>query len=180
MKTIRFMIVLFLASLLLPACAPQIEWATYRAETDTVVNPNFPPYSFDYPSDWVMEEGVNHITFVSNTGLLNEVPQKMEAGEIIVSMSMNISMPPEEMVEVDVPILRGVVEFDETVSFALNGRPAASIEGTEIGSNDQIFSVAVDMGDNMRGLLSAQMAEGELDLWRDALIKMAESLRVDG
>jgi hypothetical protein len=61
----------------------------------------------------------------------------------------------------------------------INQRPAAYKEGTEVEAGGQIFIIAVDMGQNQRGLLLAKMAAGELDTWRDTLLKIAESLRVN-
>jgi hypothetical protein len=75
--------------------------------------------------------------------------------------------------------MRDVFRFNDVVSFELNGRPAAHIEGSQLETNDQAFFIAVDMGENMRGLLVFYMAEGELEIWRKTLLQMAKSLRID-
>ena len=56
---------------------------------------------------------------------------------------------------------------------------AAYIEGVQLETNDQAFFIAVDMGENMRGMLVSYMAEGELEIWRETLLQMAKSLRID-
>ena len=181
MKTIRPLLTLLIFGLILSvcgACRPQNDRTTYTVN-EVSLNSNFLPYSFEYPSDWVIEEGVNHITFTSDAKLLTDVPDKLEPGQIIAGLSMNINMPPEETVDVYASTHQSVVEFSETISYEVNGRPAAYKEGTETESGDQLFLIAVDMGNNMRGFLTAKMAEGELVTWRDTLMKMAESLRVN-
>lgn len=59
-----------------------------------------------------------------------------------------------------------------------NNRPAASQNGVVVESGNQYVVIAVDMGENMRGLLTVNIAEGELDNWRETLMKMAASLQV--
>jgi hypothetical protein len=103
----------------------------------------------------------------------------MKPDQILGSLTTNINMSPEEMVNFYASTHEGVILFKETVVLELNQRPAAYKEGTEVGEDGQIFLIAVDMGQNQRGLLVAKMAADQLDTWKDTLMKIAESLRVD-
>lgn len=180
MKCCFLLIPVFLISSLLSACgAPQEAWTTYHAANDTLVNPNFPSYSFDYPSYWKMDEGVNHIAFVSQAKLFKDVPDTLEPGQIIVGLSLNISMPPAEMVEVATEHLESFITFDEPVSIRLNGREAVYKKGVEQEGTGLLFVLAIDMGENTRGLLSARMAVDDFEKWEEVLFKMAESLQLD-
>ena len=178
MKNISFIPALLLALLLLPACTPRNEWATHTV-SDILENEPFYPYSFEYPSGWTIEEGNNHFALVSEKKLLTDIPNKLEPGQIIVSLSMNITMSPEEMVDFRANWLDEIIGFGDTVSIELNGRPAAYKEGAHFETNDQSLFIAVDMGKNMRGLLTSRMAEGELETWREILMRIAESLRIN-
>lgn len=174
MKNIRPVFALSLVLFLLAACGPRNEWTTY-----TVNETPLSPYSFEYPADWVLKAGNDYFNLASDAKLSEDIQEKLKPGQILVSLTMNINMPPEKMLDDRASMLQGVVEFKETVSTELNGRPAAYKEGTETKSGGQIFMIAVDMGENMRGLLNAKMAKGELDKWRETLMKMAKSLRVN-
>jgi hypothetical protein len=175
MKITPFTLILLASVFLFPACTPRNEWTTHTV-SDILENEPFYPYSFEYPSGWSIEEGNNHITLVSEKKLLTDIPDKLEAGQIIVGLSMNITMSPKEMVEMRADGLDDIISFDDTVSVELNGRPTAYKEGRHLETNDQVFFVAVDMGKNMRGLLTSRMAEGNLEKWRDTLMRIAESL----
>ena len=184
MKRSLLLIPLFLTLFLLSACAgdaqgPGDGWTVYHVATDTLVNPNFPPYSFEYPSYWKMEEGVNHIAFASESKLLKDPPEKLKPGQIIVALSINKSMPPEEMVETYTSSLGSMIEFQEPVAVRLNGRAAIYQQGTNPETGDLTLVLAVDMGDETRGLLSARVAEGEFEKWEEVLFKMAGSLKVE-
>ena len=173
MKTIRFHLIL-IAVLLLGACTPKNEWATYSVDDD----PAFPPYSFEYPSSWTMDAGNNYIGFVSQKKLLKDVPKKLKPGQIIVGLSMNINMSPEKMVLTRTNGLDDIIQFSAPVAITLDGRPAVYQEGVNYETNDESLFIAVDVGRNMRVLLSSRMAEGELVLWRETLMRMVKSLRI--
>ena len=180
MKRCFLLITLFLISSLLSACgAPQDAWTTYHAASDTLVNPNFPSYSFEHPSYWKMEEKVNHIAFVSEAKLFKDVPDKLEPGQIIVGLSLNKDMRPAEMVEVVTESLKSIIDFEEPVPVRLNGREAVYQKGAEQDMTGLLFVLAIDMGENTRGLLSARMAVDEFEKWEEVLFKMAESLQLD-
>lgn len=138
----------------------------------------FRSYSFEYPANWAIEEGNNQISLVSHAKLLKDVPDKLEPGQIIVGLSMNINMLPEEMVNTRADSLNSIIRFDDSVSVELDGRPSVYKEGRHMESKDQIYILAVDMGQNMRGLLEGRMAEGELEKWREVLMRMAGSLQI--
>jgi len=173
MKTIHFFLILAVV-LLCTACTPKNEWATYSVDDD----PAFPPYSFDYPSSWTMDAGNNYIGFVSKKNLLKDVPKKLKPGQIIVGLSMNINMSPEEMVLTRTNGLDDIIQFSAPVAITLNGRPAVYQEGVNHDTNDESLFIAADVGQNMRVLLSSRMAEGELELWRETLMRMVQSLRI--
>lgn len=176
MKTQKYLL-LFLV-LLLAACAPRNEWTTYSvSDEESVAADVFLPYTFSYPSHWTIEEGNNHIALVSHAKLLKDVPEKLKPGQIVVSMSMNINMSPEEMVQYRAGSLRGVIEFEDLVSTEIKGRPAAYQAGKD-PANDDFFILAVDVGHTMRALLVARMAEGELDVQRETLMTLAKSFQV--
>ena len=42
-----------------------------------------------------------------------------------------------------------------------------------------LFVLAIDMGEETRGVLTARMAQGEFEKWEEILFKMAGSLRVE-
>jgi hypothetical protein len=181
MKRKLLLIVLSLIPLLLSACGAQTAqeaWTTYQADTDSLVNPEFPAYSFEYPSYWAMQEDVNHITFASDEKLLESVPQKLQPEQIVATLSININMPPEEMVETYTSGLGSKIQFEEPVSVRLNGRAAVYQRGTNPETGDAFFVLAVDMGEETRGLLTARMAEGEFENWEEVLFKLAGSLKV--
>jgi len=178
MKKHRYLPVLLSIIFLLSACGPRNEWSSHTY-TDVPQDFGFLPFSFDYPSNWVLEEGNGRIAFASEHNILANAPETMEPGQILGSLTTNINMPPEEMVDYYASTHEGVILFKETVILELNGRPAAYKEGTETEKGGQIFLIAVDMGQNQRGLLVAKLAAGELDAWKDTLMKIAESLRVD-
>lgn len=174
MKTIRFPLIV-LAVLLLGACAPGNTWSTYSVDGDAT----FPPYSFEYPSSWTTDDtGANYIGFVSDPDLLNDVPDKLKPGQIIVGLSLNINMAPEEMVLTRTDGLDDIIRFDAPVSITLDGRTAVYQEGVNIETKDDTLYIAVDLGQNVRGLLSSHMAEGELELWHETLTRMATSLQI--
>jgi hypothetical protein len=103
----------------------------------------------------------------------------MNPDQILGNLTININMSPEEMVDFYASTHEEVILFKDIVILELNQRPAAYREGTEIQGGDEIFLMAVDMGENQRGLVVAKMAADQLDSWRDTLIKMAESLHVN-
>jgi hypothetical protein len=178
MKNTPVILILLVSVLLLPACTSQTEWTTHTV-SDFVENESFYPYSFKYPSGWTIKEGNNHFALFSKKRLLTDVPDKLQPGQIIVTLSMNITMSPEEMVDFRADWLDEIIGFDDTVSIQMNGRPAAYKEGVHFETNDQSLFIAVDMGKNMRGLLTSRMAEGELETWRETLMRIAESLQID-
>jgi hypothetical protein len=172
----------FLAIFLLVACGTQTPpdaWTVYNAANDTPVNQNFPSYSFEYPSYWELEEDANNITFASEAKLLQDPPEKLEPGQIILGLSINQNMPPEEMVGGYTATLESI-QFEEPVAVRLNGREAVYQKGVE-REGGTLFVLAIDMGDatRTRGLLTARMAEGEFEKWEEILFKMAGSLKID-
>src|SRR5215213_10005370 len=181
----RSFLLLFVILFLLSACAeinaadPGREWTVYQAASDSLVNPGFPAYRFEYPSYWVLEEGANSITFASEATLLQVPPESLGAGQILAGLSINEDMPPAEMVESYTSTLGSTLQFGETNLVRLNGRPAAYQEGLNPETSDAALVLAVDMGEETRGLLTARMAEGELEKWEEILFKMAESLQVE-
>lgn len=175
------LIVLLLILFLLSACGAQAAgdaWTVYRAGSDTPVNPEFPAYSFEYPSYWEVEEAANIITFASEAKLLQDPPEKLEPGQILAGLSINRNMPPEEMVETYTSGLGSLIQFEEPVAVRLNGRSAVYQQGTNPNTGDLTFALAIDMGAETRGLLTARMAEGEFEKWEEVLFKMAGSLEV--
>ena len=173
---------LSLLLVLLSACGaptPGDAWTVYQAAADTLVNPAFPAYSFEYPSYWELEEAANNITFASEAKLLQDPPEKLEPGQIIAGLSINVDMPPEEMVESYTSGLGAKVEFEEAVSVRLNGRSAVYRQGVNSETGDVSFALAIDMGEETRGLLTARMVAGEFEKWEEILFKMAGSLRVE-
>ena len=182
MKRGSLFIVFLLIFYLLSACGSQPAgdaWTTYHAANDTRVNPNFPSYSFEYPSYWKIDEGVNNIAFVSQAKLLKDPPKKLEAGQLIAGLSLNQNMSPAEMVEVETSHLESIIQFEEPVAIRLNGREAVYQKGLEHETGGMLFILAIDMGRNTRGLLSARMAVDEFEKWEEVLFKMAGSLEVD-
>jgi hypothetical protein len=180
------LVVLFLSLFLLSACGSPAEpagdaWTVYRAANDTLVNPNFPAYSFEYPSYWRTEETANHIAFASEAKLLQDPPETMQPGQILVGLSLNSNMPPEEMLTGYTSTLESILQFDEPLSVRLNGRQAIYQLGVDRETGDALFVLAVEMGDaaGTRGLLTARMAEGEFSKWEEVLFKMAGSLQVE-
>ena len=178
MKPNHLIRLLLLALFLLSACTPKNKWATYSVSEFRPAE-NFLPYSFEYPSDWSIETGNNHISLVSNKKLRKDVPEKYKPGQITVGLSMNITMPPEEMMNTYADSLLSIIRFNDVVSIELNGHPAVYKEGTHLESNDQVFILAVDLGENMRGLMTARMAEGELEMQRDVLLTIAKSWHIN-
>jgi hypothetical protein len=167
-----------LAIMLLPsACGPKNEWSFYT-DTDVPQDSGFLPFSFEYPTSWVLEQGNGRIAFASEPNILGHAPENMQPDQILGSVTTNINMPPEEMVDYYASTHEGVILFKETVMIELNGRPAAYKEGTEVEKDGQIFIIAMDLGQNQRGLIVAKMAANQPDTWRDTLMKIAESLHV--
>lgn len=117
MKTTRTTLTLIFVTLLLAACGPKNKWTTYQAESGTLVNPGHPSYSFEYPSNWAVEEGVNHIAFASEARLLKNAPDKLNSNQIIASLSMNVNMLPQEMVKTATSTYQGFIEFNEPEIF---------------------------------------------------------------
>ena len=174
MKNIRFIHFLSVVIFLLTACGPKNEWVSYSVDHDAGIL----PYTFEYPASWTMDAGNNHIGFVSDAKLLKKVPEKLGSGQIIVGLSMNINMSPEEMVLFRSKWLEEIITFSEPVSLLLDGRPVAYQEGVNVETKDETLLIAVDIGQNTRGLLSARMAEGELEVWRETLMRMVKSLKL--
>src|SRR5687767_14923464 len=175
-------ITFFLASFLLSACGaptPGDAWTVYQAAADTLVNPAFPAYSFEHPSYWELEEAANNITFASEAKLLQDPPKKLEPGQIIAGLSINVDMPPEEMVESYTSGLGSLIQFEEPAAVRLNGRLAVYRQGVNSETGDVSFALAIEMGEKTRGLLTARMAAGEFEKWEEILFKMAGSLRVE-
>jgi hypothetical protein len=183
MKTSRSflftLLVAFVAMVLISACGARNKWITFRVN-EPPPNSNLLPYSFQYPPDWVGYYENNNITFASDEALLMDITDKLKPGQIIVNINANVDMPPEELVETSASSLTGVIEFDETVLYDLNNRPAAYLEGINPETGDQVIFIAVDMGKNMRGLVLSRVAEGELAQWKKTLMKVAESFQVKG
>jgi hypothetical protein len=177
MKKHRYLLILLSIIFLLSACQPKNEWSSYTYE-DIPLEAGFLPFSFEYPTNWVLEEGIGRIAFASESKILGNAPKEMKPGQIMGSLTTNINMSPQEMVDYYESTHVGVIEFKETVLLELNQRPAAYKEGTEVQEGGQIFIIAMDMGQNQRGLLLAKMGVNELDTWRDTLLKIAGSLQV--
>jgi hypothetical protein len=173
---------LIIGSVLLYACAAQTPgnaWTVYHAASDTLVNPNFPAYSFEYPSYWEVEEAADNITFASEAKLLQEPPEKLEPGQIIVGLSINQNMQPQEMVQAYVSSHTSLLQFEEPVAVRLNGHAAVYRNGLNTETGDLSFVLAIDMGEEMHGLLTAWVAEGEFEKWEEVLFKIAGSLKVE-
>jgi hypothetical protein len=182
MKLVRLFLTLSLFIMLLPACGrddTQNDWRVYHAKPGSLLNPNFPAYSLEYPSAWSMEESASHITFASDGKLLKDVPERLKAGQIIAVLSMNTDLSPEDMITGHTSTLGSVIQFEGITSFIVNGRPAAYQVGRNSETGDQVFVSAMDIGKNTRGLLTARVAEGELDGWKDVLFRIAQSLQVE-
>lgn len=177
MSKYRYSIIFLLSVLILSACGPQNEWSSYTYK-DFPENSIILPFSFEYPTSWVLEQGNGRIAFASEQKILGNAPKEMKAGQILGSLTTTINMSPQEMVDFYESTHVGVIDFNEIITLEINQRPAAYKEGTEVGAGGQIFIIAVDLGQNQRGLLLAKMAANELDTWRDTLLKIAESLRV--
>ena len=158
--------------LLVSACTPRDEWATHLASDS-----GFADYAFDYPAHWSLEDGNNFISLVYPKSIRGNAPDTLKAGQIMVSMSLNINKSPEEMVTYRAETLTGLIEFNAVQSFDLEGRPAASMEGVNPETQDQTLLLALDMGQNTRALLSARVAPGELETWLETLLRIAGSLR---
>jgi hypothetical protein len=84
-------------------------------------------------------------------------------------------MAPEEMVETYTSSLGSMIQFEEPVSVRLNGRSAVYQQGANPETGDVTFVLAVDMGEETRGLLTARMAEGEFEKCGEILFKMPGS-----
>jgi hypothetical protein len=160
------------------ACQPQQDWNTLTIARSTQ-NPDLLSYSLQFPSDWVGRSDQDHVILTSEEKLLTQVPRQLEAGQIVAEISADLHLRPEEMVDAYASRLQGQVDFTDTVSFEVNKQPAARKLGAFAESGDEVLVIAVDMGENMRGLLAARMAEGEMNKWDDILFKVAESLRVE-
>ena len=171
MKITRLLPVLLLFVHAVSACTPRAEWAQHA-----VHDMGFPPYTFEYPANWQLEEGNNFSSLVSQKKLLDDVPKTLEPGQVIVGLTLNINMPPEEMVQYRIDSLTGFIHFEEIESTTLNGRPAAIAMGVQPESGDQILLIAVDLGQNNRALLSARTAAGDLETWRDTLYHIVNSI----
>ena len=178
MKIIGFSFIQFLILMMLQACQQQDNWTTLTFHEDPP-KPNFPSYSLQYPSTWVGMSERNHITLASEESLLKDVPGQLDTGQIVVNVNVNINTSLEDMIKAYASTLQSNAEFDNPVSYELNDRPAAYQEGAYAESGDQIFIIAVDMGENMRALLTSRMAAGELNDWRRTLMRVAESFRVN-
>ena len=178
-----FHLYLLLVSLLfLSACgsrSTENAWLVYHAASNTKVNPNFPAYSFEYPSGWAKEEDVNQTNFASDAKLLKDVPEKLEPGQIITVLSLNSNMTPEEMLDTYASKLSNTIQFNDPVSIIVNGYPAAYQKGHNSETGDETFLLAADIEQNMGGLLSARIAEGELDGWKETLFRIAQSLQIE-
>lgn len=155
----------------LSACTPSDEWTSHAVD-----DKGFPPYTFEYPASWAVEEGNNFTSLVSQKKLLNDAPEKLEAGQVMVGLSLNINMPPEEMVQYRIDSLAGFITFGEIESTELNGRPAAIAISIQPASEDQTLLIAVDLGQNNRAMLSARIAAGELESWRETLYRLVNSI----
>jgi len=182
MKYNRLFWIFLLTASLLSACgsgSPQSEWKVYHAKKGSLVNPNFPAYSFEYPSAWTLDEAANHITFASEAKLLKSVPERLTAGQIIAGLSLNTDMSPDDMVSGYASGLSDVIQFGEPLSFIVNGHPASYQEGTNSKTGDQLLILAVDIGQGTQGLLTASIAAGELEIPKDTLMRMAQSLQIE-
>jgi hypothetical protein len=184
MRNIHHLLISFPAIFLLVACGTQTPpdaWTVYNAANDTLVNPNFSSYSFEYPSYWELKEDSNNITFASESKLLQDAPEKLSPGQLIVGLSIAQNIPPDEMVGGYTSTLESFMQFEEPVAVRLNGREAVYQKGVEREGGGTLFVLAIDMGDatRTRGLLTARMAEGEFEKWEEILFKMAGSLKID-
>lgn len=158
--------------LLLTACTPSDQWATHLASDS-----GFADYAFDYPARWSLEDGNNFISLVYPDSIRDNAPDTLKAGQVIVGLSLNINMSPEEMVSYRAETLQGLIEFGELNSFDLEGRSAASLDGVNPETQDETFLVAIDMGLNTRAILSARVAPGELETWRETFLRIIGSFR---
>ena len=182
MKHIRLLSIFVLTVAFLSACgsgSAQSEWKVYHAKKGSLVNPNFPAYSFEYPSTWTLDEAANHIAFASESKLLKSAPDQLKPGQIVAGLSLNADTSPEDLVNGYATSLGDVIQFGEPLSFIMNGHPAVYQEGTDSKTGDQLLILAVDMGANTRGLLTAAIAAGDLEVQKDTLMKMAQSLQVE-
>ena len=181
MKRIYLLLVLFLTVLLSVACgasSAQSDLKVYHAKRGGLVNPNFATYSFEYPSNWKIQEEANHIAFASDANLLKSPPEKLQSGEIIAGLSMNKNMSPEDMID-SYTTSHTNIQFDPMVSMIVNGHKAAYQSGTDSETGDQTLIVATDIGDNLRAFLTARLAAGELDQWKETFFRIAQSLQVE-
>ena len=173
-----FSLFLFSACAQINAQNPGAAWTTYEAASNSLVNPGFPSYTFEYPSYWKLEEAPNQIRFASDSRLLKNPPEAMKSGEVLVGLSINSGMELEEMVTGYTSTLEEIFKFEEPAAIRLNGRPAVYQEGMHRETGDASVTIAVDMGQETRGLFTARMPAQELEKWEEILFKMAASLKV--
>lgn len=173
MKTQRLFPILLLILFSLVACTPAEEW-----RIQPVNDAGFPPYTFEYPANWELQAGNNFHTLVSHKDLLNAetLPDQLEPGQILVGLTLNIEKTPKELLQYRIDSLTGFITFEEITAFELDERPAASVVGSQPDNQDQIFILAVDLGQNNRALLSARIAAGELETWRETLYHIVNSI----
>ena len=173
-----YLFVQLLIFVLLQACQPEESWNTLTFSASTQ-NPDLLSYSLQYPSSWVGRSDKEHVILASEEALLRQVPRQLESGQIVVELSVDTHLLPEDMVQAYAARLQGQANFSDTVAFELNKRPAARKLGAFAESGDEVLVMAVDMGENMCALIAARVAKGELKKWDDILFKVAESLKVE-
>jgi len=86
---------------------------------------------------------------------------------------------PEEMINRYTSTLGSEIQFDPMTSMIVNGHPAAYQSGINAETGDQTFVIAADIGENLRGLLTARVAGGKLDGCKETFFRIAQSLAMD-
>ena len=181
-KHICILFTLFFLSLLAAACAASNapnNLKVYRAKEGSLVNPIFPTYTFEYPSAWKLQEEANHIAFASDPRLFKDLAETLQTGQILVGLSLNVNMAPQDMINSYTASLAGKIQFDPMTSVIINGHHAAYQSMTNAETGDQTFVIATEIGDNLSALLTARVARGELDLQKEALFRIMQSIAVE-
>lgn len=152
--------------------------STYTAHP-SALNSRDQAYTFSYPASWLVTEDADRLVIVSQPALQDALPDAFGAGQVLVliRIAQNDDLP-ALIIANYVAQHRDQFTFADAIAYQLNGRSAVRVEGTRIATEEQSLTVVVDLAEGIRGVVGARLAQGELSVWQETVLAIADSLQL--
>ncbi len=136
-------------------------------------------YTFSYPATWSVEEQDEMTVLVSQRALLDDLPREFGAGQVLVLVRIaHTHATPASIISDYVAQHHDQFTFSDPILYDINGRSAVRVVGIRVAPEEQSLTVAVDLAEDVRGVVGARLAKGELRVWQQTVLDIANSLHL--